>query len=510
MSYAHDVFISYAHLDNRSVTQQQTGWVTRFHESLANVLSTRLGKDAAIWRDKKLQGNDEFGAKIEEAFSKTAVLISILTPRYLKSEWCNKEIRGFCETAQNHGGLSIDDQLRVFKVIKTPIDAQDGLPEVLHEVLGYRFYTIITDEDEGEAPIELDPELGIPELSQKYVIKLTKLAFDISQMIQRLEKNGDDVPGSDGLADRDGTAIAAADGSKTTVFLSECSRDQRDHRERLETELKVHGYHVVPDRRLSSDEDEYVAEVDTLLAQSDLSIHLVGSSSGVIPDGPSRKSVVVLQNEAAIRRCKEAKLKRIIWTPRGINANNPKQAAFIRSLHEDAETQYGADLITGDFEGFKTTMHRTLKLLEVSNAVPKANGDARRKKLIYLICDQRDRSATIPIRRLLIDRGFEVDIPVFEGDSSAVRKANNGLLSTCDAVLVYYGAGDEAWRKLHESDMRRFDATRDEPFQAIHTLLVEPRTDDKEESLALAEPNVIDGFDGISEAKLREFLEALD
>ena len=57
MSYEHDLFISYAHIDNQPLTADQVGWVTRFHGTLAAQLSMRLGSVARIWRDDKLRGN---------------------------------------------------------------------------------------------------------------------------------------------------------------------------------------------------------------------------------------------------------------------------------------------------------------------------------------------------------------------------------------------------------------------------------------------------------------------
>jgi len=83
-----------------------------------------------------------------------------------------------------------------------------------------------------------------------------------------------------------------------------------------------------------------------------------------VPDGPSRKSVVVLQNELAVRRSKSGALSRVIWLPEGTRSGQAPQQAFIKALPVDAETQFGADLITGDIEALKTSIYATLKKLE--------------------------------------------------------------------------------------------------------------------------------------------------
>jgi hypothetical protein len=93
MNFDTDVFISYAHIDNQPMLAGNDGWVTVFHEALHQLLSRFKGGEVRIWRDEKLRGNDVFSAEIMDQFPKTATLVSVLTPRYLKSPWCTKEIQ---------------------------------------------------------------------------------------------------------------------------------------------------------------------------------------------------------------------------------------------------------------------------------------------------------------------------------------------------------------------------------------------------------------------------------
>ena len=87
-SFNTDVFISYAHIHNRPLPPKEKGWVSQFHATLDALLSMRFGQTARIWRDDKLRGNDIFAGEIVGQFSQTAVLVSMLTPRYLTSDWC--------------------------------------------------------------------------------------------------------------------------------------------------------------------------------------------------------------------------------------------------------------------------------------------------------------------------------------------------------------------------------------------------------------------------------------
>src|SRR5262249_1903675 len=161
-----------AQIDNQPLSPEQQGWISRFHKSLEAMLSMRLGGPARIWRDEKLRGNDIFDPEIIAQFPHTALLVSVLSPRYLTSEWCKREDQEFSQTAQQTGGLSIDNKARLFKVIKTPVDIDDHLPEVMRSLLGYEFFTY-----DNETPLELDPAYG-EKFAQEYNRKVGRIAWD--------------------------------------------------------------------------------------------------------------------------------------------------------------------------------------------------------------------------------------------------------------------------------------------------------------------------------------------
>jgi hypothetical protein len=263
---------------------------------------------------------------------------------------------------------------------------------------------------------------------------------------------------------------------------------------------------------LPRDEAAYVAAVERLLARSKLAIHLVGAGYGAVPDGPSQKSTVVLQNELAVQRSKSGALPRVIWLPEGTHSGQAPQQAFIETLHNDAETQFGADLITGDIEALKTSIYAALKKLEKPEREQSEEraSTADRAKLIYLICDEKDRKATIPVRKYLREKGFEVSLPVFEGDATAVREARRRLMTDCDAVILFYGAGDEAWKRTMDNELKKMPGYRNgRPLLATYTYLTDPKTSDKEDLIDMGEPNIINGLGGYSEAQIAAFMRAL-
>ena len=95
-----DIFISYAHVDNKRPDPDQEGWISYFHKCLNLQLAKLCGAKPRIWRDNKLRGDDYFPDEIVDQFRNVAFLVSILSPSYVESEWCLRELETFRNTAR--------------------------------------------------------------------------------------------------------------------------------------------------------------------------------------------------------------------------------------------------------------------------------------------------------------------------------------------------------------------------------------------------------------------------
>ena len=499
MKFTNHLFISYAHLDNEKTADDDQGWVDRFHKSLKAFLTFAIGEEAVIWRDLKLRGNDEFAEEIVSQFPKTALLVSILSPRYLKSDWCLKEIKEFCKVAETHGGMVIDNQMRVNRVMLIPLAAElrEKLPGKLKDELGYPFY----QEEEGGRFLPLDPRFG-DKYEHAFNRALGLMANDLAEMIEKLKKEENPVAEP---------IVSESTGSpKPVVYLAECSWDRGDDREKIRGELRATGYTVLPDQgtRLPEMEVEYVAEVGGLLDRCQLSIHVVGANGGMVLNGPGRKDSVQLQNEIAARKSEERGLSRLIWLPT-VSSGQPEQQSFIDALRSKKELQRGGDLIEDNLEGFKNILRITLEKLEAP-APKEAEAVGPGGHTIYLLCVAADRPATIPLRRFLRAQGLDVQLPVFEGDAATVRQTNQELLARCDAVLIYYGAGDEAWKRTTETDLEKIkNSRRGKPLLNIFTYLAAPMTGHKQDCIDMGEENLIMGLETFSEAAMQPLVKAV-
>ncbi len=115
-----DIFISYARADN-APEGDPDGWIAQLHLGIENWAFKITGKKPIIWRDRRLEGIDYFDERLDENLEKAALLVAVMSPPYLESEWCLKELNFFLETAQEQGPPRIGNKARVVKVIKTPL-----------------------------------------------------------------------------------------------------------------------------------------------------------------------------------------------------------------------------------------------------------------------------------------------------------------------------------------------------------------------------------------------------
>ncbi len=498
MNFQADAFISYAHMDNVELIEGRKGWVTNLHRALEIRVGQLLGKTPEIWRDPKLQGNDAFGETLMEQLRRVASLVSVVSPRYVKSEWARRELAEFCKAAESQGGVHVRNKARIFKVLKTPVPLELHPPQ-LGSMLGYQFFNV--DPDTGRVR-ELDEVFG-PEAQRDFWMRLDDLAHDICCLLEMLEPSGTAV-------------VPDANKVQQAVFLAETTFDLREQREVIKRELQQHGYSVLPADPLPQVDSEVKEAVRRDLAQCRMSIHLIGKNFSFVPEG-SVQSLLEIQNELAIERGSQADFSRLLWIPPGLQVEDERQRKVIDHLRMDPRIQKGADLLETFLEDLRTVIHERLKEAqkpapEPPPARPQPSPPAvagREHARLYLIYDQRDSAITSPWEDFLFEQKFEVLRPVFEGDEAEIRELHEENLRSCDGALIFYGSGNECWlrRKLRELQ-KSPGYGRSKPLPTVAISLVLPRTADKER-FRTHEALVIPQWDGFSPEPLQPLISSL-
>jgi hypothetical protein len=238
-AYKSDVFISYAAANDRD------GWVKRFGEALANEVEQYLGREISIFLDRdQLSDGDVFSEAIAEAVTTTAVLIPIVSPSYLTSVRCKRELEQFLEASHRRS----DSQIHVCPVALFPFDR-----ELLKSPLNDIQYISFFNDTEGNQEANLAP---FAPGSSEWKSRLREVARVIIQLLEELHRQGPgqtDIQGTDPptlrqlemIADSDGTGDgnSSPDAGLPPVFISHSHLDAK-WKERFVGVLRSRGIEV--------------------------------------------------------------------------------------------------------------------------------------------------------------------------------------------------------------------------------------------------------------------------
>lgn len=462
-----DIFISYTHRDNKSLSidqKEEEGWISRFHHCLEIRLGELLGRDPVIWRDFKLQGNDKFDEEIISKLRKAKVILTVISPGYLNSQWCMKELREFLKAAESSSKLDVENKSRIFKIVKTHVPLEEQ-PDGIRGILGYMFFQL----DDKDCPHEFIPEERSPNY-YKFRQKLDDVAWEIHKLLETIDKKietGEELP---------------VPPPEKTVYLAETTYDLREDRENIQRCLKQQGYIVLPDCQfpLLLKDGNFRDSIRGYLKRCKLSIHLIGKMYGAVPEGEER-SIIDLQNQLAMEQCKNNQLKQLIWIPPDLEKKrkDDRQENYINDLQKNAPMVTGIELLENRLEDFKTVIQDTLEKI---NRPPAKKVSTEGLPRIYLLCDEKDLKDMKPIDDCLYIGGFEVIKPFFEGKVSERTKMHKDYLSLCDAMMIYYNRANEYWLHTKLNDLRKAPGYRNKkPLKACAIFITGEKTTNKEE-----------------------------
>jgi hypothetical protein len=132
--YDHDIFVSYAH-------EEQLGeWTVRLHEELRKALNLIFylkppGRTFNVWIDEILRKNLPLSKALKAHVEGSALLLIVMSPFYLGSDWCGREVEWFAASARSR----IDPNARIF-VVHAQATNRTAWPGSLAELPGYQFF----------------------------------------------------------------------------------------------------------------------------------------------------------------------------------------------------------------------------------------------------------------------------------------------------------------------------------------------------------------------------------
>jgi hypothetical protein len=483
--YEHDIFVSYAHVDDQqfidATTDQErsSGWVATLVRHLKNELAQKVGRADAvsIWLDAhNLRGHHSLDDEIATRIERTALLVAILSPGYVASDWCCQEARLFA----NAGG---DRGRRVFVVEKTPLEG-DQPPESLIGRRAYRFWY----RDRAEQPRTFATPLPHPD-EIDYFRQIEDLARDLRDQCRSMR--GDPVGRNVTVPVPAAPAAYATASAANAVLLAEVTDDLELKRAEVKRYLEQQGVPVLPETTYPLGSAEFGAAFEADLNRAKLFVQLLGPIAGKrppdIPDGYGW-----LQLEGARRRS----LPIVQWRSPELDLDSIEWPRHRELL--ELETVQATSL-----ESFKKAI---VVAFEPPPPSPEPRHTGADRPLVFLNTESRHRYIASEIRGAIGDRAVWTE-PLFEGPAEMVREDLEQNLIDCDAMIMVY-ADNPGWARAQLRNYHKLSPRRERPVRAIG-LIDAPPAEKPELGFFLPELVTIDGRSGIGSGTLKQLVTSL-
>ncbi|MFC2138269.1 hypothetical protein ACFLTE_08850, partial [Bacteroidota bacterium] len=256
--------------------------------------------------------------------------------------------------------------------------------------------------------------------------------------------------------------------NKGSVFLAETSNDQIIRRDLVKKELQMHGYHILPDKPLSTNANDSKKELIEYIKKAFLSIHIIGNEGKYL--NGNDQSLIEVQNQIASDEITgdESKnlLFRLIWLPPILDIKDEKHLHFVEQLKRDRKSLIGAEIIQTPIEEFKNLIQK--KINDIVNPFSKTGFEMDLgKSFIYIIHEKEDAKNCAPIIQILAKKGFKIETTSYDDEEIKNLESHLGKLIKSEAIIIYYGIENDQWLYTKLKELMKVPGYgREKPFAA--------------------------------------------
>lgn len=307
-SFKTDVFISYSHVDNRPELGEQQGWVAKFHGLLAQRLWKKAGREVQVWWDPKLYYSERFDARIEDTVQNAGIVLALLSPSFLTSDYCQQELEWFRQAVERDSSRSPGTHSRVFPILLYNLKPANW-PHPCQGLTGFSFH----DGQREDLGDPLDPS-GAP-----FKEMLKKLATEILLVLKGCQaETVSELP------------LKSAEPSKGKVFLGFAADDLRSTRSRIGQALESAGYELLPPIPPPEAKGAHHEAMQNALGTADLAIHLLGQFPGR-PFTDDRPEEVYTVEQ--VRLGFDATTPQLVLLPDSLDPQNVEEPFYSEFIH---------------------------------------------------------------------------------------------------------------------------------------------------------------------------------
>lgn len=444
--FKYDVFVSYAHVDDRPVMGADIGWVSALQRNVFALLDRRLGRreNYAPFIDHRLRGNHEIDDLLK-AVDESATLVVILSPGWCESTYCHEELKHFLNR-------KVGNRPRDIFIVEMLKVTSDNRPKELPNTRAYRFWY----EDSNERTHTYgdlrpkDPEL-------EYAKQLDELAQELADHLKTLRAEGlvkAPVPPSLGAAPPRVQPPSVVTGTRTPVVLAEVTDDLVAQRAEVSRYLRDENFDVLPEGTYRYLPPERVEEdVRRDLKSAVGFVQLLGETPGhtdsQMPCGMPGLQYQVAKNRGA----------RIVqWRKPDIDLS----AITLPEYRALVSGETAKEMALRDFCKF------AVGFLRPPVVAPPSHPEA-----IFINADQPDLEVAQKFKENLEDQ-YTVVIPRAEGDPEELRTMMDEYLTNCESVVMLYVAAKPTWIDRQLWRFNKVARNRERPPHLLAVLEIPP------------------------------------
>jgi hypothetical protein len=429
--YQHDIFVSYAHVDNQIPPGVNEGWVTTLIKSLKIELGRKLGGTDifSLWMDYELRGNSAATPETLEHLTNSATLVLILSHGYLASSWCHLELNTFLDQVNIHSGC-------VFVVEHDEIE--ERLPQ-LSDLRGYRFWR---SDDTNKTRTLAKPQPD-PKEEREYYNLVEDLGRELVDKLKQLKKSAR-APSAPSQHRTPTVALQP----RATIFLAEVTDDLQEQRNQVKRYLEQYNIQIVPDILyfFSGDNanEQLRQAIEADLQKSTLFVQLLSHSKPFRPPGMSTPPLQYKYAQAV------ADLPILQWRDPQLDLN---------SLTDTAQRDFldSTQVMATSLEEFKQYLIQRLEKIEEQK-----QREARKKavlsqqssqtasidRFVFINIVPKDKKLADEICHILDKEGIGYGIPrAGKLTPAEKRKDIENNLQICDALIILYDNSLDEWTR---------------------------------------------------------------